>query len=203
MPKIPTLLLIGVFSLWFATIANAHKVTIFAWAEGNTVYTQSKFSGGKMVRNGKVEVFDNQGKLLLEGRTDERGAFAFQTPAITDLNIVLIAGMGHRSTWRLSAAELGGETSVKAEGNALETDPAFMNKQDKSIVPDTEPGLTAEDVEKIVARQLEARLQPLTRMIAASQDQGPSLSDILGGIGYIIGLVGLGTYLRYRKERNT
>jgi len=203
MSKIPTLLLIGVFSLWFATIANAHKVTIFAWAEGTTVYTQSKFSGGKMVRNGKVEVFDNQDQLLLEGRTDEKGAFAFQTPAITDLNIVLTAGMGHRGTWRLSAAELGGETPGKAAGNSLESAPASMNDPGKSLAPETEPGLTAEDVEKIVARQLETKLDPLTRMIAASQDQGPSLSDILGGIGYIMGLVGLGAYLRYRKERNT
>jgi nickel transport protein len=155
-----------------------------------------------MVRNGQIEVFDNQDKLLLEGQTDEKGTFAFQTPAITDLTIVLTAGMGHRSTWRLSAAELGGETSVKAEASTLEPAPAAVNAHGKSAATETEPGLTAADVEKIVARQLEARLQPLTRMIAASQDQGPSLSDILGGVGYIIGLVGLSAYLRYRKERS-
>jgi nickel transport protein len=39
----------------------------------------------------------------------------------------------------------------------------------------------------------------LTRMIAASQEKGPTMSDIVGGLGYIIGLVGLGAYVRYRK----
>ena len=38
-------------------------------------------------------------------------------------------------------------------------------------------------------------------MLAASQEKGPSMSEIIGGIGYILGLVGLGAYVRYRKER--
>ena len=198
-----SVLLICVFNLLFVATAAAHKVTIFAWVEGDTVYTQSKFSGGKMVRDGKVEVFDSQDRLLLEGRTDERGTFAFQTPAITELSIVLTAGMGHRSTWRLTAAELGGETSTAAGAESPETTPESMQAQSKPLAPAAEASLTAKDVEAIVARQLELKLQPLNRMIAASQDEGPSVSDILGGIGYIIGLVGLSAYLRFRKERNS
>jgi nickel transport protein len=69
-----------IFSFVGIGAAHAHKVTIFAWAEGDTVYTESKFSGGKKVRNGKVEVFDNAGTLLLAGRTGDDGEFSFRAP---------------------------------------------------------------------------------------------------------------------------
>lgn len=60
--------------------------------------------------------------------------------------------------------------------------------------------MSAQQIEEIVSRQLEKKLQPLIRMVAASQNKGPTISDIIGGIGYILGLVGLGAYIRYRKD---
>ena len=50
--------------------AFAHKVIIFAWVEGDIVFTESKFSGGKRAVGAQVQVFDREGKQLLEGRTD-------------------------------------------------------------------------------------------------------------------------------------
>ena len=61
--------------------------------------------------------------------------------------------------------------------------------------------MTAREIEAIVSRQLELKIKPLVRMVVASQEKRPSMSEILGGIGYIIGLVGLGAYMRYRKDR--
>jgi nickel transport protein len=180
--------------------AHAHKVTVFAWAEGDRVFTESKFSGGKMVKAGKVEVFDNTGTLLLEGRTDDHGAFAFQAPSITDLKIVLTAGMGHQNSWLLSAAELGhGELSPRA-AHASPSEPAGLETGGETASPSVEPGVTAREIEAIVSRQLEQKIQPLTRMVAEAREKGPTLSEIVGGIGYIIGLVGLGAYVRYRKD---
>lgn len=186
--------------LVFAPRALAHKVTLFAWAEGGTVYTQSKFSGGKMVKDGKVEVFDGDGTLLLEGRTNDNGEFSFKVPTITDLNLVLTAGIGHQNTWTLSAAELGeGALDPVVTLPAPSAPPVSEPRQETGPWAD-DPGLTAQAVEAIVARQLKQKLQPLTRMIAAAQDKGPTVSDIFGGIGYIIGLVGLGAYVRCRRD---
>lgn len=199
-PSIKRLSLTVVFIFIFAPAVHAHKVTIFAWAEGDTVYTESKFSGGKRVKGGKVEVFEGDGSRLLEGRTDENGEFFFKVRKITDLNIVLTAGMGHRSSWRLSAAELGANA---ADGAAKEKNPPVppvSQTFSEPVPPVASPCLTAREVEAIVARQLEQKLRPLTRMVAAARDKGPSVSDIFGGIGYIIGLVGLSAYVRHRKE---
>lgn len=192
---IKKLTLILVFSLVGIGAAHAHKVTIFAWAEGETVYTESKFSGGKKVRNGKVEVFDNAGTLLLAGRTGDHGEFSFKAPQKTDLKIILTAGMGHQNSWRLRAAELDAEVATPVPPAAVESAPRLQTGTSAD-----HSGLSAGEVEAIVARQLEQKIRPLTRLLVAAQDRGPTLSDILGGIGYILGLVGLGAYLRYRKD---
>ncbi|GAI20495.1 unnamed protein product [marine sediment metagenome] len=60
-----------------ASVVFAHKVNVFAYAEGDTVYTESYFSDGTKVKGGIVEVYDSQGTKLLAGKTDENGEFNF------------------------------------------------------------------------------------------------------------------------------
>ena len=85
------------------------------------------------------------------------------------------------------------------EGHAPQPNPAVLEKPRQSVPTAAGPDLTARDIETIVARQLEEKIRPLMRMVAASQEKGPTIGEVLGGIGYIIGLVGLGAYVRYRK----
>lgn len=192
-----TLALLFILVLAGFQIAEAHKVSIFAWVEDGIVHTESKFSGGKRVKSGKVEVYDSQGNFLLDGLTDENGAFSFQTPKNTGLKIVLSAGMGHGNSWTLSRADIvGGDTETAA---AAQTIPVTNPDARSSSAPPAS-GLSASDVEAIVARQLERKLQPLTRMLVEEREKGPTAGDIFGGVGYILGLVGLGAYIRYRKD---
>jgi len=89
--------------------AFAHKVSIFAWVEGDTVYTQSKFSKGKRVKNSSVIVFDSDGNKLLEGKTDDKGEFSFKIPKQTALKVVLKASMGHMAEWKIPFEEINPE----------------------------------------------------------------------------------------------
>ena len=84
---------------------DAHRVILFAWAEGDTVYVESKFNSGKKVKAGKIIVTDPQGTELVKGTTNEKGEFSFKVPKKADLKIVLIAGAAHRAEWTISAAE--------------------------------------------------------------------------------------------------
>lgn len=192
--------LIGALTIIGHGTVQAHKVTLFAWVEGDRVYTESKFSGGKRVKNGTVTVLDSAGNQLLEGKTDDNGEFSFKTPEADGLTIIVNAGMGHRNQWTLSAAELG-----TAEGGPAATGAAAPAAEDPSgaASPTAVSGLSAAEVEAIVARQLEEKLQPLTHMVVESREKGPSVADIFGGIGYILGLVGLGAYVRYRRENRS
>jgi hypothetical protein len=93
---------------------DAHRVILFAWAEGDTVYVESKFNSGKKVKAGKIIVTDPQGTELVKGTTNEKGEFSFKIPKKTDLKIVLLAGEGHRGEWTLSLAEIEMPAAEKA-----------------------------------------------------------------------------------------
>jgi nickel transport protein len=56
------------------------------------------------------------------------------------------------------------------------------------------------EIEAVVEKALDKKLKPVLKMLAESADNGPTIRDIIGGIGYIIGLVGMAAYLRYRKR---
>ena len=90
---------------------------VFAWVDGNTVFTQSKFSGGKRVKGQKITVYDTKEKILLEGKTDDKGEFSFKVPERTTLKIVLYAGAGHRAEWTVTKEdieEMSGEKPAKS-----------------------------------------------------------------------------------------
>jgi len=169
--------------------ALAHKVMIFAWVEGDTVFTESKFSGGKKVMNAQVLVFDKGGEQLLEGKTDNKGKFAFKVPKLTDLRTVLNAAMGHKAEWTIPESELRescGELGSK--------------KADESSKP-IAVGLSKEEIKELVEESLDRKLRPIIKMMTESQSKGPSVTEIIGGIGYIFGLMGLVIYFRNRRKK--
>ena len=176
----------------------AHRVTIFAWVDGDTVYTQSRFSGGRAAKNGDITVFDAGGKQLLTGKTDAAGEFSFKLPCRKGLRIVLNAGMGHRNEWVLSADDPDrtsgrGKEEKRPAGGTRPAPPLIR-------VP-ASTALTREDIQSIVDESLDKRLKPMMKLIAELRNDSPSVSDIFGGIGYIIGLVGLAAYIQNRKRR--
>ena len=185
--------------------ALAHGVSVFAWVQGDTVHTQSKFMGGKRPNQALIEVFDKTGNLLLKGKTDTQGLFSFQAPKISDMQIVLTAGMGHRAVWALSK-EAFQEAAVNHENhqqiNAITSEKSVQSDLKTKIVDvSTEKGLSAAEVTALVESILDRKIKPLMDSITALNENQISLSDILGGIGYIIGLVGLAAYMQYRGKR--
>lgn len=183
-----------------APAAHAHKVSVFAWVEGNTVHTESKFSGGRHVNHGRIEVYDPQGTLLLEGRTDDQGRFSFPVPQKTDLRVELIAGTGHGNHWTIRAEELANASA----GDTRTQAPAPHAAPEAVVVPrkadERTTGcdcLTAAQAQDLIRQGMERHLAPLRAQLA---DMAWGLRDILAGVGYILGLVGLGAYLNYRKQ---
>ncbi|MFZ0483428.1 MAG: hypothetical protein WAL93_08575 [Desulfobacterales bacterium] len=169
--------------------ALAHKVIIFAWVEGDTVFTESKFSGGKKAINAPVVIFDKDGKKLLEGKTDNKGEFSFKIPKVTDLKIVLNAAMGHKAEWMIP------ESEIREAGPIVEKKSAAEPSGPISV------GLSKEEVQKIVEDSLDKKLRPIVRMMTESKNTKPSLTEIIGGIGYIFGLMGVALYFKNRSKK--
>lgn len=172
--------------------AQAHNVTIFAWVEGDTVYTESKFSGGRRPKQAPVEVYDMQGKKLLEGKTDDKGEFSFTVPQKTGLRIVLKAGMGHQAEWVVPAEEISAEAPAQAAPAKTEAEPA---------PPAAVPMMDTAMMQAAMEKALDNKLKPVIRMLAQAQEKEPGFKDIFGGIGYIIGLAGMAAFFRYRREK--
>ena len=250
---------------FFPGDVSAHRVNLFAWVEGNTVFVECKWPDGKRVTEGTIRVLDAAGAELLTGKTDEQGNFSFKIPKQEDLKIVLEAGMGHRAEWTVRREDLA--AGAKTESKAPTTSPGQPSKSEppattvKEVVPGAEPRLepaTAEktvtkapaassaqpqvkpagagktvakapvlvsreaskpepapavsedaasgsqlltaDIEQTLERALDKKLSPILRMLAESRDQGPKLSDVFGGIGYIIGLVGIAAYFKGKSK---
>ncbi|MDY6851885.1 MAG: hypothetical protein SV487_07405, partial [Thermodesulfobacteriota bacterium] len=161
---VPAVFLALAVCLVWTPATLAHRVYIFAWVEGGKIMTDSYFSKSQKVRGGRVTVFDPAGKKLLEGRTDENGAFSFKIPGKTALRLVLDAGMGHKAEWLLEAGDLPGGVMGETAGAAsplAESAAAEPGSSDTGLVQ-ADP----ERIRLIVEKALDERLKPLVRSIA-------------------------------------
>lgn len=186
-----------IFSLVFIAVPEitlAHKVSVFAWVESDTVYTLSKFSGGKKVKQGRIVVYDPEGKKLLNGLTDDQGEFAFKIPQKTALRVELVAGAGHKGYWLVPLEEILG-TPAPNSGGIVEQAPTVKPAEKDRVTGSDDARLQA-----AIERALDKKLKPIMKLLAESKQAGPSLTDILGGIGYIIGLVGIAAYFKSRQK---
>ena len=207
-----TLCLACLLLLGAAGSALAHRVNIFAWLEGESVRGECTFHRGAPVRNGTYRVFDQEtGRELLRGQTDDEGRFAFTVPAALrqehGLRIRIQAGDGHQNEWVIEAAEFPSQLTAEKESARLaapapDKEAAATAEQGAGSVPpptsmasaadvSKADSLSREDVEDIVNTALERHLAPLRRSLAAASEAGPSLQDIVGGLGWIMGLAGI------------
>lgn len=188
------LYLISIFMFLIIMVVNipvfAHKVNIFAYVEGDRVYTESYFNDGKKCIDSKIEVFDKQGDKLLEGLTDEEGEFSFEILQEGDLKIVLTASMGHRAEYSILADEL--------------RDTAGSNKEELeepvSVVSPEISSLDLKEVQSLIEDVLDKKLEPIMREIKKSKTDKISPTEIIGGIGYIFGIFGIIAYFLSRKR---
>ncbi|WP_320008327.1 hypothetical protein [Maridesulfovibrio sp.] len=203
-PKHRTVILSAMFMITlFATQAFAHRVNLFAYVEGDTIFTESYFSKNRKVHQGKLEIFSTaSGKLLLEGSTDDNGLFNFQIPETTRMErsgllINLYASEGHRAEWTLTADEIFPETSEPSSGAQSSAAPATE--------PMTETALQTEsnaDLARLSAqvKTLTDKVETLKRLIISQQEKGPGVNEIFSGIGYILGLFGVAAFFLSRKK---
>jgi nickel transport protein len=203
-PLIFLSLLLGMLCV-IVNSASAHRVNVFAWVEGDTIHVESKFSGGKKVKTGKVVVMDPQGVELLSGLTNNQGEFSFNAPKLSDLRIIIMAGQGHQGEWTVRKNELqAAAPETKPQSDVSEKITPRADAADASTdlhASLSGDGIKPEALEAIVESVLDRKLQPITRMLADMQQEGPGVGDIFAGLGYILGLVGIAAYVQNRKKK--
>jgi len=183
----------------------AHKVRIFAWENGDsTIMTESKFSGGRAAKNVTVTVIESStGHELLSGKTDLKGMYQFPIPKTTskEIEIVVNGGDGHKNSWLYSLEEA---PAPLVASHVPETKNTPQKKAEqtagKTVVSTPSIQCDSEEFTRLINAALDRKLAPLHRVLAESTDHSPTLQDILGGIGYILGLAGIAAYFQSRKK---
>jgi nickel transport protein len=190
--------------LLLATPALAHKLRLFAAAEADLITGSAYFAGGGPATGSRVRVQDADGQTLAELTPDAQGRFSYRAQAATDLTLVADTGDGHRVTWHIPAAELAGafptaaSAARTAEAAPVAAVPAFTAPSEAATTPVCPPAVSPAPSEAAIERAVARQVHPLREEILAYQDQA-RLRDILGGIGYLFGLMGLALWWHARR----
>lgn len=199
--------------------AHSHKVNVFAYVEGSRICVEGYFGGNSKAKHCVVEVLNSGGTVVAKGETDDKGLFSFDLSGIPrdrgDLTVVLHAGSGHKATYTLRANELPTTVSVASEAGreraAAAKEPSGVTKSAQESTAEqvsTEAVMTDEArVRRIVEEAVGAKIQPLVkmlgnqqRMLLEEQRRGPTIQEIVGGIGWILGIVGVAAYVMSRNR---
>ena len=190
-----------VWLLLFSSASHAHRVNIFAYVDGDAVQVECYFSKSQKVKNGRLFFSDHEtGIILLEGTTDEQGMFRFRPDAAFlktghGLNILLNAGEGHQNDWHISPEELMA-LSPEQPAKPVSVEQASQPSAGSQII--AVPSMDIKELEALIGRVMDTKLAPIKQTLLRQEAGGPTLKDVIGGIGWIIGLLGLATYMKYR-----
>ncbi|SJZ35946.1 hypothetical protein [Selenihalanaerobacter shriftii] len=204
------ILMVVIMITLIAMPVYAHRVVAYAYISGDSIVVEAAFGNGAPINEGLVEVYGPKGKLLLEGKTDAKGVYKFKIPQKSDLKIVVGSKMGHQAQYSIkkeelpeidvqnsTETELSNQNSINEESSVTD----INNTHDESTKVDKGKFISKEEFRSILQDELAKQVAPLNKKITQLQrKKGPGITEILGGIGYIFGLMGVVFYFKAKGE---
>ncbi|HAA84256.1 MAG: Uncharacterized protein XD42_1193 [Thermodesulfobacterium sp. 37_54] len=192
--------------LFLYSYGFAHKVNLFVFREGEKISGEGYFANGAPCMKCAIEVYTLKGKKIAQTTTDEKGRFEVRIKEKEPLLVRLIAGEGH-----LAEEKLEGSTEVasndKTKENITKKERVdLQNKKDVENIKITNSKNVEIDREMLKAVVKEVLSEELGSFKGNFLELKKDLNrvrfqDIIGGIGYIIGVLGLLAMLKARKEK--
>jgi nickel transport protein len=197
----------------------AHGVYIFGWGEGDQICTDSYFTRTDKVQGGTVKI-TRDGQVLASALTNENGEVCLPRPKVQgDLLLVVEAGEGHRAEFTLRAEDLpalenGAAASSAGAGSAPPASSAAAQATDSNSAPASNAqegastGVTSASLDSLrsmIREELRSQLSPINRALAQAQNAGagpPGLREIVGGLGWVIGIFGAFAFGLGRRGAN-
>jgi nickel transport protein len=203
------------------TAGEAHRLLVFAYVEGGTLSGEAYFNDGAPVKQCPVSVTDDEGREVVSGTTDEGGRFALVLPGELPVKTLLVSvngGGGHKGTFRLDMPDAD-SLPGNAAPTAGTTSGTILAEQTPQPSPEAPSGAlpSPEALETFFTSTLEKALDEnaalrrvalLEGKLAALQEEllvlrrelsGPRIPEVLGGIGYIIGIAGAALWVLSRS----
>lgn len=183
-------LLVAGLVLGLSEQSHAHKVLADAYAGDNgMIEGEVGFSNGDMAKNVPIEVFDAFGNAIGNTATDEDGIFFFAPVDAIDHFFRADLGAGHVAEFSVAAEDL-----PMIEGAIAAPKTGQVGQSIDTQVAASGVSASAADLHAI-----KQELKLLRKEIASYKEKN-SLQNVLGGVGYIIGLCGLYVYFLSRRQ---
>lgn len=189
-----------------ASESGAHALHVFAWQEDGGIAAQCGFGKNRPAAGARVRVLGaGDQRELAAGEADAQGRFTIALPkGARGVKIICDAGQGHRGEWEMEiesapepedapGANAAGE-APDASGSRAESETSRAGSAAQSLSP-----AVLQSIKQIMRAELERELAPMRRDLAELAARGPGISEIIGGIGWILGLAGAAFYFKSRK----
>ena len=211
--------------LWSLTMnALAHNVVGGVYVNGFDIEGEAGFSNGAMANAGTlVKVSDQSGTPLGEVVTDEDGFFIFTARKRINHVFEINMGAGHTLKMLLPAEELPEDldnivnnnidstiSGNSANSSNIDTSSAATSASQTSVNTKTStitgtsqnmnngPMLSAQITPLMLEKAIAKQIKPLRKEIQVLKEKS-GFRDMIGGIGYIFGLLGVVALLRERR----
>lgn len=198
--RLALILLALLVPVMHAEPAHAHRLSVFAFADGTMITGSAYFSGGGAPDGAAVTVFGPDGSVLGQTTTDAEGEFSLPLERRVDHRITVETEDGHAAEFVIAAGELPvdlpGDDDIAAQ-------PATDMAAAAAAVPDAPPAGSLVDeaaLEALVSRAVQQQVRPLREQLSAYTD-AVRFQEIIGGIGYIVGIFGLAAFMLSRRRR--
>jgi hypothetical protein len=199
------------------TKAAAHNLNVFAMSNGDTIEGYVYFTGGTRTKQAQIELHDGNDNVLLKTTTDDEGNFALRVSHQTNYVVFTDTGDGHVAKFRLYAEDFAENLPVatkdtliavtalhQGEQKSSPTDTLMVSASD-NITNQSAPdlaGLSRDELTQLVNHAVARQVGPLREEVNAYRND-VRMSDIMGGIGIIIGIFGFGAWVVARRQART
>lgn len=193
--------------------ALAHKVLMGVFPSGSRIEGEIGFSSGGAPSGQRVDVFDAEGNRLGETFTDEDGFFLFTPTEPVGHVFRADLGAGHVAEAEMATEDVAtiveradsGAATIRWSGTGPAA-PAAAGPVASTRAATIADGATQTPAPALDPLELDAiasamrdEIRPLRRELAAYRERN-DLQSVLGGIGYIIGLFGVGFYVAAHRK---
>jgi nickel transport protein len=167
--------------------AMAHKIDVYAYFDNGRLLGEGAYDDGSAAEGADILLTDAEGKLLGKTKVSPEGAFVLTPePGRPPLKIEINDRAGHRAEFVINEV-LPTATAFPAAPAAPRNVSAARANAD----------LDKEELSKLLRQELAPIKAELARL-ANRQRIGPS--EIIGGMGWLLGLLGLALWLKDRKD---
>jgi hypothetical protein len=178
-----------------ASPAAAHRLKLFATVDGHHVSGYAFFVGGARAQGTDWMARTADGEILAQGKTDAEGLYDFDlsSPVTDTITIVVDTHEGHIATASLSPERFGETGNSEKPSQVAET----RATPPREISQTT--GLQQQDLTELVEHAVHRQVAPLQEQIEA-MDSRLRYSDIVSALCLILGLAGIGLYVRSLRK---